>query len=49
MTVNCKCNSNMDILQIMPINIVNAIRLQINANEKQLIISWYQYPLKNVS
>ena len=35
-TLNCKCNSNMDILQIMPVNMVNAIRLQINASGKQL-------------
>ena len=37
-TLNCKCNANMDILQITPINMVNAIKLQINANGKQLII-----------
>ena len=35
-TLNCKCNSNMDILQIMPVNMVNALRLQINASGKQL-------------
>ena len=31
---NCKCNSNMNILKIMCVNMVNAIRLQINANGK---------------
>ena len=30
------CNSNMDILQIMPVNMVNASRLQINASGKQV-------------
>ena len=35
-TLNCKCNSNMAILQIMPVNMVNALRLQINASGKQL-------------
>ena len=28
---------------------VNAIRLQINANAKQFKIGWHKYPLKNVS
>ena len=34
-TLNCECNSNMDILLIMLANMVNAVRLQINASDKQ--------------
>ena len=39
-SLNCKCNSNIDILQLMSVNMVNAIRLQINVNGKLLKTSW---------
>ena len=34
MTLNCKYNSNMDLLKIIPVNMVNTIKFQINTNGK---------------